>query len=121
MKCESNFELLRIISMLLIVSHHFVVHGGFVLPLGFSINKFVVQVLAFGGKLGVDLFVLISGYFMVKSEFKINKLIQLLIQTGVYSMIIYLLTLPITGTFNLESFIHSCVPLVYDIYWFVTV
>lgn len=121
MKRESNIELLRIISMLLIVAHHFAVHSGFVLPLGFSINKFVVQILAFGGKLGVDLFVLISGYFMVKSEFKIRKLIQLLIQTSFYSIVIYFLTLSITGADNLEAFLHACVPLIYDIYWFVTV
>ena len=60
---NSSFELLRIISMLLIVAHHFVVHGNFDLISSFSKNVFFLQSLSMFGKFGVNLFVLISGYF----------------------------------------------------------
>ena len=60
---NSSFELLRITSMLLIVAHHFVVHGKFDLTASFSKNIFFLQSLSMFGKLGVNLFVLISGYF----------------------------------------------------------
>ena len=64
---NSNLELLRIFSMFLIVTHHFAIHSG--LPLwNFSssnaLNLIWSQWLCLGGKLGVDLFVLISGYFL---------------------------------------------------------
>ena len=39
---NSSFELLRIISMLLIVAHHFVVHGKFDLTASFSKNIFFI-------------------------------------------------------------------------------
>ncbi|NCC99247.1 MAG: acyltransferase [Bacteroidia bacterium] len=71
---KSNFELLRIITMLFIVLHHFVVHGlriaGYsrLYPeehptnVGFLLNSFFV--------IGVNVFVLISGYFSIKQSWK---------------------------------------------------
>ncbi len=69
---QSNIELLRIISMILIVAHHFSVHGGFDFSsTSFSVNRLYIQFLAMGGKIGVDIFVIISGYFLITSN-KIN-------------------------------------------------
>lgn len=59
---QSNFECLRIVSMAMIVIHHFIVHGmghlkgGEVGPI--IANSFVI--------VGVNCFVLISGYFRIK-------------------------------------------------------
>ena len=73
-KRQSNFELLRIISMILIIAHHYAIHGGFELSKqAFSAQLFFLQVLSYGGKLGVNLFVLISGYFLVTSRCKLKK------------------------------------------------
>lgn len=71
---DSSFELLRIISMLSIVGCHFATHGGFDFNLQtLSIPRFWWSILEFGGNFGVNVFVLISGYFLIedKSE-KIN-------------------------------------------------
>ena len=71
---DSKFEILRIIAMLLIVAHHFVVHGFELENIEtFSYNKIVVEILSLGGKLGVNLFVLISAYFMIDSKFKFKQ------------------------------------------------
>ncbi|MGQ7424603.1 hypothetical protein ACTGVR_08970 [Streptococcus suis] len=46
---QSNIELLRIISMLLIVSNHFSVHGGFEFTAqDITINRFWLLFLAYG-------------------------------------------------------------------------
>lgn len=90
---QSNFELLRIVAMLFIVCHHLVIKGadtcGYVTPytyekdglIGIFINSFVVG--------GVNLFVLISGYFGIR------KLLQPLLKLGVdlvlYGLIAYVL------------------------------
>jgi len=93
---QSNLELLRIISMLLILMHHYSVHGGFNLsnvPLTF--NVFLVQLLSLGGKIGVNIFMLITGYFMVNSKFNFKKLLRLGLQVLFYSvgfMLIFYLT-----------------------------
>ena len=61
-KRQSNIELLRILAMILIIAHHFALFGAF----GFSetavsINKLWIQFIQIGGKIGVNIFILISG------------------------------------------------------------
>ena len=51
-----------------------------------NINRFVGQFLYIGGKLGVVIFVLISGYFLVDSKFKIKKLLKLFLEVLFYSV-----------------------------------
>ena len=85
---NSSFELLRIISMFLIVMHHYSVHGGFDFMIPFSMKLYFVQCLDMGGKLGVNLFVLISGYFLCKSDFKWKRIIKLEVEVIFYSILI---------------------------------
>ncbi len=66
---NSSIELLRIITMFMIVSCHFATHGGFSFnPQTLSIPRFWWNVLEMGGNFGVDVFVLISGYFLINSK-----------------------------------------------------
>ena len=88
---DSNIEILRIISMFLIIAHHFSVHGGFKFLISdVSINKFWIQFLQLGGKIGVNIFVLISGYFLINTKkVQINKILKLWIQIFMYSIVIF--------------------------------
>lgn len=55
---QSNIELLRIIAMVMIVGHHFAVHGwegGFPYP-SISVNRLWIQFIQMGGKIGVNVF-----------------------------------------------------------------
>ena len=61
---NSNIELLRIVSMVLIAMFHFSVHGAWP-ENGPLASDTAVEMLSFGGKVGVNCFVLITGYFMV--------------------------------------------------------
>lgn len=68
---QSNLELSRILAMYLIVMHHFSVHGGVSIWSGsapLSFNFYLDQLLSTGGKIGVNLFVLITGYFLAKNS-----------------------------------------------------
>lgn len=117
-KRESNIELLRILSMLLIVLHHCCVHSSFTFEESISINKFIVQALAIGGKIGVDIFILITGYFMVRSKFNIKKLIKLVFEIWTYSIIIMLFEYILKiGEINIKA---SIFPITYELYWFAT-
>ena len=65
----SNIELLRIVSMFMIISQHFGMYSGFDFSESDSfLNYAWVRFLQFGGKIGVNIFVLIAGYFLVTSE-----------------------------------------------------
>lgn len=119
---SSNLELLRIISMFLIVMHHYAVHGGFqLLEKDLSLNKIIIQILSGGGQLGVNLFILISGYFLIDSEFKINKLLKLIFETFFYSVIILLFIVSKSNlNIGIKDIIISCLPITYSSYWFIT-
>ena len=92
---DSALELLRILAMVLIVCHHFSVHSG--LPLGgdytgaHPFNVLWAQWLAYGGKLGVDIFVMISGYFLAAKCAHLKSLLMLVLTTAFYGGIIYCL------------------------------
>lgn len=62
---NSNIELLRIVSMLMIVVHHILVHG-----VADSIDARLLHFLDSFVIYGVNTFLLISGYFMIKVKWK---------------------------------------------------
>lgn len=118
-KRQSNFELLRIMSMVLIIAHHFAVHGGYadILP----INGYVVRLFEVGGKIGVNIFILISGYFLIDSEFSYKKLIKLIVQTFFYSITIYLILLACGKIdFTTLGLVKALFPTSSNLYWFAT-
>lgn len=118
---SSNFELLRIFSMLLIILHHFSVHGSWVS--GILQNDVVIGLLASGGKLGVNLFVMISGYFLISSSFKIQSLLKVYFSTLFYSLIIgvtFIITQP-SFDMSFENIRQIIFPLIFNEYWFVSV
>ena len=66
---QSNIELLRIFAILIIIAHHLARHSGFSFPgNALTINRLWIQFIWVGGKLGVNIFVLISGWFMSTEE-----------------------------------------------------
>ena len=76
---NSSIELLRIIAMVMIVFHHFACHGGFSFGTSVTATHFWYNFIVMGGKLGVDIFVLISGYYLItnnKTLFNINKTVK---------------------------------------------
>lgn len=117
---SSNIELLRIVSMLMIVMFHFSVHGAW-LSEGPLASDIAVEMLSFGGKLGVNCFVLITGYFMVSRTLSIRSLLRIVLQTWFYSFVIlgvFLIWDPTIVT--PEKLRKAMLPLCTGEYWFVT-
>lgn len=89
---NSNLELYRIIVMLLIVAHHYVVNSGLYQVLAEEpLNVASSAMILFGawGKTGINCFVLITGYFMCRSSFSWDKLLKLYLQILLYTLVIY--------------------------------
>ena len=89
---NSNIELYRIIVMLLIVMHHYVVNSGlldemFKTPL--APESIFLYLFGMWGKTGIDCFVLITGYFMCKSSISLYKFVKLLLQIELYNVLFY--------------------------------
>ena len=112
---NSNFELLRILSMFMIICFHCSFHGKFSDGEG---NRLIINFFNMLGELGVNCFVLISGYFYDKTRFKIDKFINLVVQVWFY----VILSTTIASLFFNQQFIYilkewSC-PFAPDRYWF---
>lgn len=112
---NSNLELFRIITMLLIVAHHYIVNSGLtLLPdiTDISIKNTFLWVFGAYGKIGINCFVLITGYFMCKSKITLTKFLKLLFEVEFYKVVIYFVFWA-TGVhqFSITGFIKSVLPL----------
>lgn len=121
---KSNIELLRIIAMLMIIAHHFAFYNGYATAYILnSANGLWLQMMRSGGKIGVSIFVMISGYFLVNSSgFKISKLMKLWLQVLFYSVLCYLTASLAQGHFDLsfQTIISTLMPLTYNRWWFAS-
>lgn len=116
---DSNFELFRIILMLAIVAHHYVVNSGFTSLYDFNNitgNMIFLQLFGFAGKIGINCFVFITGYFMIKSQFKFQKLLKLYLEIKFYKLVIYAIFL-VTGyeAFSISGFLKSVFNIAYGV------
>ena len=122
---NTSIELLRIISMIMIMFHHFAYHGNF----EWNFNEVTLPHLWYdfilmGGKVGVDIFVLISGYFLIENTEKLfqpKKLLKFWGQVVFYSIMTYLLSVMLRlNAFEIEQLIKVCLPITYPGWWFAS-
>ena len=103
---QLNMEILRIVAMLMIITLHYLDKGGvlkeFTLKMGLNRElAWIIEALCMGS---VNIYVLISGYFLSKSEFKFKKVILLWAQILCYSWIITAVFAIVTkGAFNFAN------------------
>ena len=124
---NSAFEILRIIAIILIIAHHFGYYGGFDFS-GFEntslilINKTWIDLLMQIARVGVNLFVLISAFFLAENnKFKIKKIIYLIFEILFFSITLGIVFLIINGKeFNFTTFKSIFFPLGSDVWWFMT-
>ena len=96
---DSNLELFRIVLMLAIIAHHYVFNSGLFqecIPTAPTSGKSVFLLL-FGawGKTGINCFLMITGYFMCKSNISLKKFLKLVLEVEFYRIaffVIFLLT-----------------------------
>lgn len=118
---ESNIELLRIISMVFITIYHYIVHGGILESQHYTTNKLVGLFLYTGGRVGVNVFILIMGYFMINSKFKIRKLLKLIFQVYFYSIFLLILSMyRLNLNFEVINVKPAFTPILRELYWFAT-
>ena len=126
MKNERNYnlDLLRIVCMIMVVSIHTLGWGGLIenaLVPG-TYNWYLGNMLFTLSLPAVNCFVLISGYFLCTSKFKLSKLASIWIQILFYSVGIALLVMCFhEGTpFSFKELIKCAMPFTMKRYWFMT-
>lgn len=116
---QSNIELLRCIAMLLIIMQHFgdrVVAGE-----GMSVNDLFCNLIKLFGTIGVNCFVLISGYFMINQSFKPKKLIVLYYKIFIYGLLLSVV-LHLCGYthYGIKEWFRNCFPILTMRYWYLS-
>lgn len=118
----SNFELLRIIAMLMIIGTHCISSSqAFEQFNTGSASYFILTVLQVLCNLGVNLFVLITGYFMVeRTKVSIRKPIKLLLDVAIYGLALYCVSVLLgLQCFSTSGAVKSVVPLLAGYRWFI--
>ena len=118
---QSNFELLRIFAMIMIIAHHFAVHGGLEYSSNTTLGAIYMWFLHSGGKIGVNIYFLISGYFLISEKrFKTEKIIKIWLQVFFYSVLfygimsIYKLTITHNFSFSIRELLSALFPISFE-------
>ena len=124
-KRNPNLDLLRIVSMLLIIWLHSIDHHSGVIEAADKAGGVIglyIRVVFMLVQICVNCYVLISGYFLVKSTFRLQKLVALWIEVVFYSFTIKLIFM-LTGytPFSAVSLVSCLVPVFTGRYWFITI
>ena len=119
---NSNFELMRIISMLLIVIGHTLSWGG-ITGRTSGITTYFIYIIYALIVVHVNSFVLLTGYYQSNSKFRIIKVINLLLLMLFYRVAFYAFCVLIGWkTFNgWYMFIFDLLPLSNFSYWFLNI
>ena len=91
---SSNLELYRILVMLSIVFHHYVVNSGlsaYMDAAPTAPRSIFLYIIGMWGKTGINCFVLITGYFMCQKSITMRKFLKLLLEVEFYNVTIYLI------------------------------
>lgn len=111
---NTNIELYRILVMFAIVAHHYVVNSElFPIMCASPLKPQSLFLFIWGmwGKTGINCFVLITGYFMCKSDITLRKFLKLLLEVEFYEILIYFCFALFRGHgFSLKDFIWYSLP-----------
>lgn len=119
---NSNFELMRINSMLFIILFHVILHGEVIDNCNNIILKDIFVFIKLFTLVHVNSFILLTGYFQNSTSFKIHKLFKIIFQLFFYCILIYIvLVLLKIEPFEKEDFIKTLLPssILFNSYWFI--
>ena len=118
---ESNFELMRIFSMIFIITCHVIDSGNLIGNCQNSTLIIIFELIMFITRVHVNSFMILSGYFQSKSKFKIKKLIKMVLQVWFYLLFFFLIALKfnLIKEINVMTVIRLFLPSSITDYWFI--
>lgn len=123
---QSNFELLRIIAMLMIITLHYMSKGIMMdkLSVDGSLYNHILWCIEAFCNAAVNVYVLISGYFLIEAKFKLSKILYLLLEVLFYSIsvpvLFWILGYAPVKAWNIYDWMNVFFPIQTEHYWFAT-
>ena len=122
---DVQIDLLRILSMLMILCLHYFGNGGILDGVSRSngVHYYLVWTVEAICYVSVNLYVLISGYYLSVKQFRIKRLLLIILETWFYSMAIYGICCACgLERFNWKSVVTAYMfPVIKGQWWFSTV
>ncbi len=122
----NNFEALRIFAMFMVLVLHYLDKGGLLTKVTeqFTPASYVAYFLEALAIVAVNVYVMITGYFMCESQMKVSRLVQIICQVLWYALLIpvvlVLLGVVNVGSFSIYDLLRCVFPVHMRHYWFVT-
>lgn len=123
---QANMELLRILAMFMVVILHYLTKGGALVSMKedtgvLNLLLWYVEALCI---VTINVYVLISGYFLTEAKWKLSRLIKLWFQVMFYSVGVPLFCL-VSGIgevnqWGLYDWVNVLFPIQMEHYWFMT-
>ncbi len=125
-KRNANMDLLRMLSMMMVTMLHALTKSDLLLFMGSEVpvNGWIAWVLEALSVSSVNIFMLISGYFLISSKFKIGRLFEIIFQTmfylaGSFALFLILGKVSLEGM-NVYNFLDYFLPIHMETYWFIS-
>ncbi len=125
-KRMANMELLRILAMVMVVMLHYLSKGGLLPNMTESLdtNGYLAWILETFSIVAVNVYMLISGFFLTESRFKSSRFVELICQILFYSLLIPPVLIAI-GTISVSDLtvyklLKYMLPVEMEHYWFAT-
>ena len=117
---NNGIDLLKLIAMLMVVFLHITNHGQVKSFWGLSANGLLLVFLFSCSMVAVNCFVLISGFYLFDSCFKISKYVRLYIEVLFYSFGGFIFLVLNDYPLALVDYLRCFLPISMNSYWFVT-
>lgn len=125
-KKNANIELLRMLSMVMVVMLHALGKSNLLVNVFSepSLNGVIAWILEALSISAVNIFMLISGYFLIDSHFKMHRLFEIVFQMLFYSIgayvICFLFGIDTGFEFSIYHILQVILPFHMDVFWFLT-
>ena len=122
-----NMEVLRCLAMMMVVVLHYLGKGNLLPDLSgtdMKVTGITAWVLEAFCIVAVNVYMMISGYFLCNSSFKLSRLLQLWLQVWTYSVLVGILAVVAgwipAAEVDTHYFLTLLFPVTMDHYWFMT-
>ena len=128
-KRETNYELLRIVSMVMITVLHYMSHGGMLTSwhegaAAMTAPNATAWALEAVCLPGMSCFIMLSGYFLKPEKWRASRIVELILQCLFYSLTIPLIAV-LTGAVSVSDIdrydiLNWCFPIGSECWWFMS-
>lgn len=116
---NSNIEMLRILCMMSIIMGHFVSQTGFN-NYSFDINSSVITVISMGARISVNVFLIISAWFLVSSRYRYEKITIIYTQLYLFSVSLTIISVIFCVDIGLTNIIRGFFPFFGRALWYAS-